>query len=74
MIRSMGDKIDRVDGQKIVIGAEVPPIKVMTIELRYSPIDQDKHDKRYRALVGLLESPSPRGEGKVSLIAPLSTR
>ncbi|KAJ5380671.1 uncharacterized protein N7496_003099 [Penicillium cataractarum] len=72
MIRSLGDRIDGVNGQDIVMGAQIPPIRVMTNELRYSPSEQDYHDKHYRALVGLLENHSPRGEKEGEPESPIS--
>jgi hypothetical protein len=34
MMRSMGDVIKGLDGQDIIIGAEIPPLRVMTVEVR----------------------------------------
>lgn len=50
MIESEG-----LNGERIVIGADIPPIRITTVEVWYSPFDQRLHDKQYQLLVGLLE-------------------
>ncbi|KAJ5389662.1 uncharacterized protein N7496_000730 [Penicillium cataractarum] len=47
MQRSMGDRVLDQNGRSIVIGADIPPLRVMTIELRYSPVDQKFHNIDY---------------------------
>lgn len=51
MMRSMGDQIVWLDGEEIIISAEIPPIKVMTIEVRYGEYDQALHNARYQGLI-----------------------
>ena len=48
MMRTMADTISGLGDEKILIGAEIPPLRVMTIEVRYSPADQRCHDEVYR--------------------------
>jgi hypothetical protein len=55
MMRSVGDKIRGLNGEDIVIGAEIPPIRIMTVEVRYSPSDQNIHDEKYSILVRQLD-------------------
>lgn len=47
MQRSMGDRVLDQNGRSIVIGADIPPLRVMTIEVRYSPQDQKFHQRDY---------------------------
>ncbi|KAJ5461960.1 uncharacterized protein N7458_003512 [Penicillium daleae] len=54
MMRSMGDVIEGLDGQDIIIGAEIPPLRVMTVEVRYNARDQEAHDQVYESRVRLL--------------------
>lgn len=54
MQRSMGDQVVDQSGKLIVIGSDIPPIRVMTIELRYFPEDQKLHDAAYRLHISQL--------------------
>lgn len=45
--RHMGDEIDGPDGKKIIIGGNIPPARVMTVELCYSDAEQKNHDLVY---------------------------
>lgn len=58
-MRSVGDRIVGLDDEEIIIGAEIPPINVMTIEVRYGEYDQALHNARYQ---GLIQNLSPSGE------------
>ncbi|KAJ5891285.1 uncharacterized protein N7473_007513 [Penicillium subrubescens] len=63
MMRSMGDQIIGLDRKEIVIGAEIPPIKVMTVEVRYGLMNQLEHNARYRALIQALSSSGEVDDG-----------
>lgn len=48
--RQMGDVTEDGQGGTVVIGADIPPVRVMTIELCYSPENQTFHDQIYTIL------------------------
>lgn len=72
--RQMGDIVQ--DGQEntVVIGADIPPIRVMTIELCYSRFSQTFHDRVYTPLVEelrrCLPGPEPREQDAADDISP----
>ncbi|GLI77524.1 hypothetical protein PoHVEF18_005814 [Penicillium ochrochloron] len=49
--RSMGDVIYDDDGQIYRVGEKTPPLRVMTIELRYSNEAQTYHNKVYKCMI-----------------------
>ena len=62
MMRSMGDTIVGFGSEEVVIGKEIPPIRVMTLEVRYAPIEQIKHNQRYKALIQQIAKSEPQAE------------
>ncbi|OKO93309.1 hypothetical protein PENSUB_12372 [Penicillium subrubescens] len=63
MMRSIGDRIVGLDGEEIIIGAEIPPIKVMTVKVRYGLLDQLEHNARYFRLIQALSSSGEEDDG-----------
>jgi hypothetical protein len=61
MQRSMDDRVVDQSGKIVVIGSEIPPIRVMTIELRYFEEDQRSHDIAYWGLIGDLHKSKDDG-------------
>jgi hypothetical protein len=61
MQRSMDDRVVDQSGKIVVIGSEIPPIRVMTIELRYFEEDQRLHDVAYWGLIGDLHKSKDDG-------------
>lgn len=78
--RQMGDEIDGPGEEKIIIGGNIPPARIMTVELCYSDTEQKDHDLIYFKVIKGLTSkdddslssaaqPSERGRvnnGKIS--------
>lgn len=62
MMRTMADTITGLGNEKILIGAEIPPLRVMTIEVRYSSADQRCHDEVYRFWIKEVLKPNTSGE------------
>ncbi|KAJ5745350.1 SNF2-related protein [Penicillium odoratum] len=67
--RHMGDTIDTQDGN-IQIGGNIPPARVMTIELCYSDEEQRDHDLIYSKVVRGLTS-TKEGECYASKLCPV---
>ncbi|KAJ5883559.1 Helicase C-terminal [Penicillium subrubescens] len=59
----LGDRIVGLDGEEIIIGAEIPPIKVMTVKVRYGLLDQLEHNARYFRLIQALSSSGEEDDG-----------
>ncbi|GLI74007.1 hypothetical protein PoHVEF18_002239 [Penicillium ochrochloron] len=59
----MGDRIIGLNDEEIIIGAEIPPIKVMTMEGRYGILDQLEHNTRYIGLIQKLSSSREDDDG-----------
>jgi hypothetical protein len=59
----MGDRIIGLNDEEIIIGAEIPLIKVMTMEGRYGILDQLEHNTRYIGLIQKLSSSREDDDG-----------
>jgi hypothetical protein len=51
MMRSIGDTITRFSREQVIIGKEIPPIRVMILEVRYTRREQDEHNRFYREII-----------------------
>lgn len=54
-MRFIGDKIRGLNSEEIVIITEIPPIRVITVKVRYSPLDQKLYNDRYIVVVRQLD-------------------
>lgn len=59
---------DPQPGTDIPIGSEIPPNRVMTIELAFSPRVQQDHDRMYAPLARILKQPGGSKDGDTDLV------
>lgn len=61
-MRSTGNNIKGLQGKELITGADIPPIRVMTMEVRFRSSDQNSHDSIYRCLAEILHKCPPEDE------------
>ncbi|CAL5866430.1 uncharacterized protein PFLUO_LOCUS638 [Penicillium psychrofluorescens] len=64
--REIGDPMAAGDGTKFRISHDIPPLRIMTIELRYGPFEQSIHDPIYKKPILALKVNGPPAELQAS--------
>jgi superfamily II DNA/RNA helicase len=55
--RMMGASMETLDGETVVIGAQIPPYVIRTIEVKMTPLQMAQYVKFHTSLVGKLRKP-----------------
>lgn len=58
MLRTIGDQIRGLNDELIAIGADIPPLQVSTVEVRYHSADQAIHDATYWLAIDQMTYPA----------------